>query len=296
MNSPTEREAPQKKTHKLDLNPDFSERLEYTMPDMPVRTGGGLLSVFSDFAAACHWHDDFELLGAVEGELDCFAGGTNIHLKAGECVLVNSRRLHYGYSAEKRDCRYRFFLFHPSIFASLPPVESALGKLTADGSADYWKFDAASEGAELLDELCRSADEENVFEVLAKCAELVSLVSGSASGREPSVPDEELAALRAMIGFVQAHYPAKIELGHIAAAGAVCRSRCCLIFRRRLGCSPIEYVTRYRLEKARAMLARGCAVTEAAFGCGFNSTSYFAEVFRRNCGMTPKEYRRHFTK
>ncbi len=292
MNSPTERIAPSEEPHKLDLNPDFSERLEYTVPDMPVRAGGGLLSIFRDFAAACHWHDDFELLGAVEGELDCFAGGATVHLKEGECVLVNSRRLHYGYSAEKHDCRYRFFLFHPSIFASLPPAEKALAELTADGSADYWKFDAMSDGASLFDELCRFASEENVFGILAKCAELMNLVSESASGREPPSGGEELAALRAMIGFVQAHYPEKIDLGRIAAAGAVCRSRCCLIFRRRLGCSPIEYVTRYRLEKARAMLARGCAVTEAAFGCGFNSASYFAEVFRRSCGMTPKEYRR----
>ena len=111
--------------HQLKLNPDSSERLEYTMPDMPVRTGHDPLSIFQDFAAACHWHDDFELLTPVDGEMDYFVNGKNVHLKKGACIFVNARRLHYGYSAGKQDCHYRFIVFHPSIFGELPPVERA---------------------------------------------------------------------------------------------------------------------------------------------------------------------------
>ena len=32
-------------------------------------------------------------------------------------------------------------------------------------------------------------------------------------------------------------------------------------------------------------------VTETAYACGFNSTSYFIRVFTRSTGMTPAKYR-----
>jgi len=95
-----------------------------------------------------------------------------------------------------------------------------------------------------------------------------------------------------MTGYIQANYTRRITLEQIAAAGSVCRNRCCILFRENLGCSPIEYVTRYRLDKACDMLRRGSMITEAALSNGFHGASYFAEVFRRVYGMTPKEYQR----
>ena len=56
--------------HQLQVNPDGSERLEYTMEDLPVRISTDKLRVFHDFAAACHWHDDFEMLAAMDDEMD----------------------------------------------------------------------------------------------------------------------------------------------------------------------------------------------------------------------------------
>ena len=275
----------------LRLNPDSSERLEYTMPDMPVRIGSDPLSIFQDYAAACHWHDDFELLMPMDGEMDYFVNGRSVHLKKGACIFVNARRLHYGYSAQKRDCHYRFIVFHPSIFGALPPVERALRDLCADESADHWLFEASSEAVMLFDELYHCAEADDALRVVAKCAELVSLALDAAAVQKTPKTGADWATLRAMTGYVQAHYTEKIRLEQIAAAGAVCRNRCCVLFRKRLGCSPIEYVTRYRLEKACGLLGQGATVTEAALACGFNSASYFTELFRRYYGITPKIYR-----
>lgn len=275
----------------LKLNPDSSERLEYTMPDMPVRIGGDPLSIFQDCAAACQWHDDFELLMPVDCEMDYFVNGRSVHLKKGACIFVNARRLHYGYSAQKRDCHYRFIVFHPSIFGALPPVERALRDLCADESADHWLFEASSEAGMLFDELYHCAEAEDALRVVAKCAELVSLAIDASAVQKTPGTGADWATLRAMTGYVQAHYTEQIRLEQIAAAGAICRNRCCILFRKRLGCSPIEYVTRYRLEKACALLSQGTSVTEAALASGFNSASYFTERFRRYYGATPKIYR-----
>lgn len=59
------------------------------------------------------------------------------------------------------------------------------------------------------------------------------------------------------------------------------------------GMSTIEYVKRFRIDKARSLLDSGyCSVTEAAMLCGFNSASYFSKEFKRYLGISPGEYLR----
>ena len=56
-------------------------------------------------------------------------------------------------------------------------------------------------------------------------------------------------------------------------------------------------MTSFRLEKAAELLrSTDQMVTEVAFSCGFNSASYFAEVFTRNKGCTPTQYRQKSNK
>ena len=277
--------------HELNINPDGSEQLVYTMPDMPLRISTGRLGVFQDYAADCHWHNDFEMLSALDGEMDYFVNGQTVHLQKGDGVFVNARRLHYGFSREKRDCGYRFAVFHPGLLGNLPPVHAVLERLTADDSADHWHLDASSEVMLIFNEMYEAAEAGSALAVLSGCARLIETLSRMDQARGDGQDSPRWRLLRQMTGYIQTHYAERLTLDEIAAAGAVCRNRCCVLFREGLGCSPMEYATRYRLDKACALLRSGASVTEAALTCGFHGASYFAEVFRRVYGSTPKEYR-----
>ena len=274
------------------INPDGSEQVQYTMEDMPVRATGSSLSAVNGYAAACHWHDDFEMLTVPEGEIDYFVNGRNVHLKQGEGIFVNARRLHYGYSAEEMDCRYRFIVFHPEMLNASPSAKHVLERFTSDSNADFWLFGASSEAMIIFNELYASASAGNALLTLAKCAELTDMVRTRAERNESADARAEWVILRKMTGYIQGHYTESITLDQIAAAGAVCRNRCCVLFREDLGCSPIEYATRYRLDKACELLRNGSSVTEAALSSGFHGASYFAEVFHRVYGKSPKQYRK----
>ena len=135
----------------------------------------------------------------------------------------------------------------------------------------------------------------NALLTLAKCAELTEAVRTHAERNESDDLRAEWVILRKMTGYIQGHYAETVTLDQIAAAGAVCRNRCCILFRENLGCTPIEYATRYRLDKACELLLGGNSVTEAALSSGFHGASYFAEVFRRVYGKTPTQYRKDAT-
>lgn len=105
--------------------------------------------------------------------------------------------------------------------------------------------------------------------------------------------DYDLDSLKQMLGFVHRQYSERITLEQTAAAGGVSRSKCCQIFKKYMGSSPNDYVVSFRLEKAMEQLrTTDQMVTDIAFSCGFNSASYFAEVFTNKKGCTPREYRR----
>lgn len=54
-----------------------------------------------------------------------------------------------------------------------------------------------------------------------------------------------------------------------------------------------EYLSHCRIEKAKALLANkhDMNVLDIAMACGFESSQYFATVFKKKTGITPSEYR-----
>jgi len=58
--------------------------------------------------------------------------------------------------------------------------------------------------------------------------------------------------------------------------------------------TPMSHLTICRVERAGELLRRDPArsVTDVAFACGFQSSQYFATVFRNQFGLSPREWRR----
>ena len=65
------------------------------------------------------------------------------------------------------------------------------------------------------------------------------------------------------------------------------------IFEKELGMSPVLYVANMRIEKAKKILATSnVSITKLAFDLGFNSVQYFSEVFKKQTGISPRDFRK----
>jgi LacI family transcriptional regulator len=83
----------------------------------------------------------------------------------------------------------------------------------------------------------------------------------------------------------------RLRVSQIAAALGLSLRVFEIRFQRAAHCSPKEAILRVRLERAKMLLATSNhAVASVAKKCGFGSQEYFARLFRRRTGMTPRIY------
>lgn len=64
-------------------------------------------------------------------------------------------------------------------------------------------------------------------------------------------------------------------------------------FTRLMNCSPGKYLNQKRVEAAKKLLAETTrTVTDIAMQVGFRTSAYFTQVFHKETGLTPTQYRR----
>ena len=64
------------------------------------------------------------------------------------------------------------------------------------------------------------------------------------------------------------------------------------LFHQRTGFSPLEYLTRLRLNHASQLMAEtALSIAEIARAVGYEDPLYFSRLFRRKMGVSPTEFR-----
>jgi AraC-like DNA-binding protein len=98
-----------------------------------------------------------------------------------------------------------------------------------------------------------------------------------------------------VVAHIEENLGESLTLGTLAGVACVSPFHFARMFRLSTGYSPMAYVLRRRVERARLQLTQGCRrVADLAAELGFCDQSHFTRIFRRTTGFTPREYaRRH---
>ena len=91
--------------------------------------------------------------------------------------------------------------------------------------------------------------------------------------------------------YIEEHVDQRISLDDLASIAGVSRFHFARQFRRRTGRSPMDYLLRIRIERAKAMLVtREWRVVDVAAALGFADQSHFTRTFRRMVGTSPSSF------
>lgn len=100
------------------------------------------------------------------------------------------------------------------------------------------------------------------------------------------------AYLSRVLSYIRENFRETIRLEDAAAAAGLSSGYLRRILRSELNTTFTDYLRRTRLEEAKRLLRDGgMAVGDVGALCGFPDHSYFTQVFRKEIGLTPREYR-----
>lgn len=296
---------------KVQVEKNLKENLSHGDYSFPVDIHKDYFPAFTDDSQPhyfpCHWHPEVEILLVTEGALHCQVELKKYDILPGEAIFVNSNQLHAGYSTGNRDTRMHSLIFDP-IFL--------YGK---ESSLIYQKYVRP-----LLENISfpschlKPDDEEQaqLLENVNRCyylhknqpanweLELLTVMTGvwmnlwKINCREASqIPVTRKASrdqqnIRAFLDFVHEHYAEKLTLADLADAAALSPGECGRLCNRVLHQTPMNYLLSYRIEQSIPdLLKHELSITEIALKTGFSGSSYYAEIFRRMKGVSPREFR-----
>ena len=114
-----------------------------------------------------------------------------------------------------------------------------------------------------------------------------------ALARDKRLGSETQRMVRRAMAYIHEHYAEPLAREDVASHVGVSARHLTRCFQQEVGLSPIAYINRYRVKQAKQLLEAGdSSITEVADAVGFASSGYFADAFRREVGMSPREYQR----
>jgi AraC family transcriptional regulator len=101
------------------------------------------------------------------------------------------------------------------------------------------------------------------------------------------------ARLRKTLEYIDINLNRDISLHALAGLSGTSACHFLRMFKRSTGLSPLQYITRRRLQVGKELLRKtGLSVSEIALEIGYSNTSHFIGLFKRYYGVTPAAFRK----
>lgn len=98
------------------------------------------------------------------------------------------------------------------------------------------------------------------------------------------------AAFNEMIRYINEHYREKLQLGELSKQFNMNRTYCSELFKKNMGISFVEYVTKLRMKAAADMIEKGVSMQDIAQMMDYDYY-HFNKVFKKYYNLTPRQYK-----
>lgn len=245
-----------------------------------------------------HWHREMEIIHVTEGSITLYLNGEMQKADAGDIVFINQGVIHGGIPD---NCIYECIVFDPHLLMHTDACRRYIRALTAKNILIHTFFPAGTQPlCRITDRLSDALQNENpgseltalgaLFEWFGFIYETHSYMQKD----ENTVPDSgKIQVLKPVLEYIDQFYMQNITLEELAKMAGMSPRYFCRYFHMLIHRTPIDYLNYYRIERACDLLAASAlSVTETAYQCGFNDSSYFVKIFKKYKGITPKQYQK----
>ena len=240
-----------------------------------------------------HSHDYYEFYFFLEGDVSIWIEGEQYPLKYGDMVLIPPGIKHMA-MVHGNEIPYRRFVFWISVeyCNQLMEVSSSYGylmqnvlvKKTYIFHNDLITFNTIQYRIFQLIEEIKS-------ERFGKEAKVSLCVNDLVLQLNPKSEKEEQNLYQNIIYYIDDHLDEELSLEQLAGQFFVSKYHIAHIFKEQMGLSVHQYILKKRMQASKAAILGETSITDVYTMFGFKDYSSFYRAFKKEFGVSPKEYK-----
>lgn len=254
-----------------------------------------------------HDHDFAEITYILSGKGKYYVEGKVYDVTAGDLIICNPGVKHNNILINEKEPTVEVFVGFTNFQFRGMPVNSIVLK------KEEYIFHTSGELKQEISNICwemvseqESTHAGKYFMLKAHLMRMLLLIvrevfEGTSSEKQKSYNFESYNknyVVKKIITYLNENYHSKISLDQIAKNMYLSPVYISKIFKEETGESPINYLIKIRLEKARKILMNGenGSIKHIATSVGYDDVYHFSKLFKKYYGMSPLYYRKTMSK
>ena len=143
-------------------------------------------------------------------------------------------------------------------------------------------------------------DCEDVATSLSAIISILHLLACTSNKKErsrlSSAGESSGNVINEIIAWTEENYQRRFSLDEVSGKFGYTKNYFCDMFKSKTGITYLKYLNTLRISNACDMIKTGIPINRVSHLCGFETDSYFIQLFKKTIGVTPKQYQMGKTK
>jgi len=244
-----------------------------------------------------HYHSEIEIVCVFNGKGTRHVGYHKSHFEDGALALIGSNIPHSGFGLNATDPHEEIVIQFREDILSLPEGEpdSALVKKLLEMSR-YGVLFSSEVKKRIIPMLQKISESEGyvkylmLLEVLFELSKTEDYELMNTEVMPYTIVSRNRNRLEAVFTYVENGYQNEIDIQQAADLANLTKPAFCNFFKKTTSLTFVEFVNRYRIDKACILLSQEKSIAESCYATGFNNITYFNKIFKKYTKTTPGQF------